>query len=52
MLMRPVAAGLWRLHETFDGTYIVDDLLDICEVLDVQTENRARNQKWIEDHHG
>ncbi len=46
--MRPVEAGLWRLHETFDGTYTVDDLLDINEVLDVQLENRARAQAWKE----
>jgi hypothetical protein len=50
MLMRPVAAGLWRLHETFDGTYTVDDLLDICEVMDVQSENRARAARWFKDH--
>jgi hypothetical protein len=46
--MRPVAAGLWKLHETFDGTYTVDDLFDIIEVLDVQTENQARHQDWIQ----
>jgi hypothetical protein len=40
--MRPVSAGVWRLRETFDGTYTIDDLLDINEVLDVQTENRIR----------
>jgi len=40
--MRPVEAGLWKLHETFDGTYIVDDLLDILEMMDVIAENRAR----------
>ena len=45
LLVRPVAAGLWRLHETFDGTYTVDDLLDINEVMDVQAENRARQRK-------
>lgn len=48
--MRPVAAGFWRLHETFDGTYTVDDLLDILEVIDVDVENRARARKWAEDH--
>lgn len=44
--MRPVDAGLWRLHETFDGTYVVDDLMDVLELLDVQAENRYR----AEDH--
>jgi hypothetical protein len=46
--MRPVDAGLWRLHETFDGTYTVDDLLDISEVLDVRAENGARAREWRE----
>lgn len=41
-LMRPVEAGLWKLHETFDGTYIIDDLFDILEVLDVKVENINR----------
>jgi hypothetical protein len=50
MLMRPVAAGVWTLRETFDGTYIVDDLLDICEVMDVQMENRARHAQWQANH--
>jgi hypothetical protein len=44
--MRPVEAGLWKLHETFDGTYTVDDLLDINEVLDVQAENQQRFNEW------
>jgi len=47
--MRPVAAGLWRLHETFDGTYSVDDLFDILEIMDVEIENRARAQKAAEN---
>jgi hypothetical protein len=46
--MRPVAAGLWRLHETFDGTYIVEDLIDINEILDVQAENSARARRHTE----
>jgi hypothetical protein len=40
--MRPVEAGVWKLHETFDGTYTIEDLFDINEVLDVQHENRWR----------
>lgn len=44
--MRPVEAGMWRLHETYDGTYTVDDLLDINEVLDVRAENQARAHDW------
>jgi hypothetical protein len=46
MLMRPVDAGMWKLHETFDGTYTIDDLLDINEVLDVRAENRYRSEMW------
>jgi hypothetical protein len=42
MLVRPVEVGLWKLHETYDGTYIIDDLLDVLEILDVRDENRAR----------
>jgi hypothetical protein len=46
--MRPVEAGVWKLHETFDGTYIVDDLFDINEVLDVQVENKNRSSAWYD----
>jgi hypothetical protein len=46
--MRPVAAGMWKLRESFDGTYTVDDLLDICEVMDLQIENRARQEQWLD----
>jgi len=49
--MRPVEAGLWKLYETFDGTYIIDDLLDIIEVMDVQLENRLRERMWREAHY-
>ena len=42
MLARPVEAGLWKLHETFDGTYTADDMFDINEILDVRIENSAR----------
>jgi hypothetical protein len=37
--MRPVEAGFWKLHETFDGTYTADDLFDILEVMDFKAEN-------------
>ena len=45
-LMRPVQAGFWRLHETFDGTYTIDDLFDIVEFLDVRLENENRAAAW------
>ncbi|WP_303229413.1 hypothetical protein [uncultured Dialister sp.] len=38
----PVAAGLWRQHEVFDGTYDFDDLMDAHEILAVKAINSAR----------
>lgn len=38
----PVAAGMWRQHEVFDGTYDFDDLLDAHEIIAVKAENAAR----------
>ena len=38
----PVAAGMWRQHELWDGTYTLDDLLDIVEMIRVRRENEAR----------
>lgn len=38
----PVAAGLWKQHELWDGTYTFDDLLDIVEMIQVRNENEAR----------
>ena len=40
-LFLPVAAGLWRQHELWDGTYTIDDLLDAVELITVQ---RVREQ--------
>lgn len=48
--MRPVMAGMWRQHETFDGTYTLDDLLDAHEMLDLKEENERRWQAWVKDH--
>lgn len=44
--MRPVETGLWKLCETFDGTYTIDDLFDVIEILDVRLENKAREYWW------
>lgn len=44
----PVAAGLWRQHEVFDGTYDFDDLLDAHELLAVKAENTRRAQTVAE----
>ena len=38
----PVAAGFWKQHELWDGTYTLDDLLDITELIRVRRENEAR----------
>ena len=41
-LFLPGAAGHWRQHELWDGTYILDDLLDITEMIRVMRENERR----------
>ena len=33
---------MWRQHELWDGTYILDDLLDIVELIRVKHENEYR----------
>lgn len=34
--------GYWRQHELWDGTYTLDDLLDIHEMIVVKQENERR----------
>ena len=34
--------GCWKQHELWDGTYTLDDLLDIAELAQVGYENEAR----------
>lgn len=41
-LFAPVAAGLWRQRELYDGTYTFSDLLDAHELMLVQAENARR----------
>ncbi len=41
-LFLPVAAGMWRQHELWDGTYTLDDLLDAVELIRVRRENEIR----------
>ncbi len=41
-LFLPVAAGMWRQHELWDGTYTLDELLDITELIRVRRENEER----------
>ena len=42
-LFLPVAEGFWRQHELWDGTYTLDDLLDITELIRVRCENQSRS---------
>ena len=37
-----MAAGFWKQHELWDGTYTLDDLLDIAELIRVRRENENR----------
>ena len=37
-----MTAGYWKQHEVFDGTYTIDDLLDIHELLLIKSENEKR----------
>ena len=32
----------WKQHELWDGTYTLDDLLDIAELAEVRRENETR----------
>ena len=41
-LFLPVAAGMWNQHQLWDGTYTLDDLLDIVELIRVKHENEYR----------
>ena len=40
-LFLPVALGYWKQHELWDGTYTLDDLLDIAELAEVRRENET-----------
>ena len=37
-----MAAGYWKQHELWDGTYTLDDLLDAAELIQVRRENEIR----------
>ena len=41
-LFLPVSLGLWKQHELWDGTYTLDDLLDIIEMIRIRRENEFR----------
>lgn len=41
-------AGKWSQHELWDGTYTLDDLMDVHEMLLVEGENKRRAQEVAE----
>ena len=41
-LFLPVSQGFWKQHELWDGTYTLDDLLDIIELIRIRRENEFR----------
>ena len=51
-LFAPVQAGLWKQHELWDGTYNLDDLLDIHEMMNVAHENERRARLEAERREG
>ena len=46
-LFAPVMAGHWRQHELWDGTYTLDDLADMHEIMLVQSENEQIMQEYV-----
>ena len=38
-----MVSGFWKQRELWDGTYTLDDLLDIVEVIQVRQENEIRS---------
>ena len=39
-------AGHWRQHQLWDGTYTLDDLADMHEIMLVQAENEQIMQDY------
>ena len=46
-LFLPVAAGMWKQHELWDGTYTLDDLLDAIELIQVNRANEMRSRQSL-----
>ncbi len=42
-------AGDWKQHEVFDGTYIIDDLLDWHEMNTNRIINQRIQQEWAKN---
>jgi len=47
-LYAPVIAGVWEQKELWDGSYTLDDLADMHEILLVKTENQERAREAAE----
>lgn len=37
----PVIKRYWKQHELWDGTYVITDLLDIIDAMQVRDANKA-----------
>lgn len=46
-LFTPIIAGHWRQHELWDGTYTIDDLADIHEMMIIQNENEQIMRDYL-----
>ena len=33
LMMQPVIQKIWQQHELFDGTYVIDDLIELLQTL-------------------
>jgi hypothetical protein len=40
---------MWKQHELWDGTYTFNDWLDVIEIIEVKSENQARQYESIEE---
>lgn len=52
LLWRPIAAGLWRQYEAYDGTYDIQDLYEVIEYLETKEENQRRLEEARAKHTG
>lgn len=52
LIWMPISANLWRQHEASDGTYDVEDLVDVVEFLQTKDRNQALLAEWRERNAG
>lgn len=45
-------AGHWKQHELWDGTYTLDDLADIHEMMAVQSANEETITQYVREREG